>query len=91
MKQKKKQNLSNNEKEKIYDRLVELAKKFDKKEEHKRTDHDDEDYFGRKELENLFGDIDNDNYYKPVLVRSSFKKIINIMKAEQTKDMKNSQ
>ena len=37
-------------------------------------DHDDEDCFGIKELENLFGDVDNDDYYKPVLVRSSFKK-----------------
>ena len=37
-------------------------------------DHDDEDCFEIKELENLFGDVDNDDYYKPVLVRSSFKK-----------------
>ena len=70
----KKQNLSDNEKEKIYDHLLELANKFDKKEKYKRSDHDDEDYFGIKELENLFGDVDNDDYYKPVLVRSSFKK-----------------
>ena len=70
----KKQNLSDNEKEKIYDHLLELANKFDKKEKYKRSDHDDEDYFGINELENLFGDVDNDDYYKPVLVRSSFKK-----------------
>ena len=71
----KRQNLSNNEKEKIYDDLVKLANTLDKKEEHKHSDHDDLDYFGIRELENLFGDIDNDdNYYKPVLVRSSFKK-----------------
>ena len=71
----KKQNLSDNEKEKIYDYLVKLANTLDKKEEHKHGDHDDLDYFGIRELENLFGDIDNDdNCYKPVLVRSSFKK-----------------
>ena len=70
----KKQNLSDNEKEKIYDHLLELANKFDKKEKYKRSDHDDEDYFGINELENLFGDVDNDDYYKPVLARSSFKK-----------------
>ena len=70
----KKQNLSDNEKEKIYDHLVKLANTLDKKEEHKHGDHDDLDYFGIRELENLFGDIDNDdNYYEPVLVRSSFK------------------
>ena len=70
----KKQNLSDNEKEKIYDHLVELANKLDKKEEHKLNDHDDDVYFGIKEIEKLLGDIDDDDY-KPVLVRSSFKKL----------------
>ena len=69
----KKQNLSDNEKEKIYDYLVKLANTLDKKEEHKHGDHYNLDYFGIRELENLFGDIDNDgNYYKPVSVRNSF-------------------
>ena len=82
----KKQNLSDNEKEKIYDHLVKLANTLDKKEEHKHSDHDDLDYFGIRELENLFGDTDNDdNYYKPVLIRSSFKIIINTMKADEIK------
>ena len=44
----KKQNLSDNEKEKIYDDLVKLANTLDKKEEHKHSDHDDLDYFGIK-------------------------------------------
>ena len=72
----KKQNLSDNEKEEIYDHLVELVNTLDKKEEHKHSDHDDLDYFGIRELEKLFDDIDivDDNYYKPVLVRSSFKR-----------------
>ena len=72
----KKQNLSDNEKEKIYDYLVKLAINLDKKEEHKSNDHDDDVYFGRKELENLLSDIhdDDDYYHKPVLVKSSFKK-----------------
>ena len=42
----KRQNLSDNEKEKIYDHLVKLANTLDKKEEHKHIDHDDLDYFG---------------------------------------------
>ena len=46
----KKQNLSDNEKEKIYDDLVQLANTLDKKEEHKHSDHDDLDYFGIREL-----------------------------------------
>ena len=43
-----------------------------KKGEHKHNDHDDLDYLGITELEKLFDDIDDDNYYKPVLIRSSF-------------------
>ena len=59
-----------------------------KKEEYKRRDHDDEDYFGIKELGNLFGNINDDNYYKPILVKSFFKKIMNVMKAEEIKRKK---
>ena len=70
----KKQKLSDNEKEEIYDHLVELVNTFDKKEEYKHSDHDDLDYFGIKELENLFGSTDNnDSYYKPVLAKTYFK------------------
>ena len=45
-----------------------------KKKEHKYSDHDDLNFFGKSELENLFtnNDYNDDNYYKPVLVRSSF-------------------
>ena len=69
----KKQNLSDDEKEEIYDHLVEFVNTFDKKEEYKHSDRDDLDCFGIKELENLFGRINNDdNYYKPVLVKTSF-------------------
>ena len=59
----KRQNLSDNEKEKIYDNLVKLANSLDKKEEHKHNDRDDLYYFGIRELEKLFDDIDDDNYY----------------------------
>ena len=71
----KKQNLSESEKEEIYDHLIELLNTLDKKEEHKVSDHDELDYFGIRELENLFtNDDDNDdNYYKPIFVKSSFK------------------
>ena len=85
----KKQNLSDNEKEKIYDDLVKLANTLDKKEEHKHSDHDDLDYFGIRELENLFGDTDNDdNYYKPVLVKTSFKDGYKYYESRGDKDKK---
>ena len=70
----KKQNLLDNEKEEIYDHLVKLVNTLNKKEKNKYNKFDDLNYFGMKELENLFGDTDNnDNYYKPVLVKTSFK------------------
>ena len=66
----KKNNLSTDEKEKIYNDLVQLANTLDKEEKYKNINNDDLDYFGIRELEKLFGDIDNDDYYKPVLVKS---------------------
>ena len=84
----KKQNLSDNEKEEIYDHLVELVNTLDKIEEHKHSDHD-LDYFGIRELENLFGSTDNDdNYYKPVLVKSSFKNNCKCYESRGDKDKK---
>ena len=71
----KKKNLSDKEKEEIYDHLAELVKTLNKKEEYKHHDPDDLDYYGTRGIENLFGnvDVDDDNYYKPILVKSSFK------------------
>ena len=42
----KKENLSDKEKEEIYDHLVKLVKNLDKKEEYKYHDHDDLEYYG---------------------------------------------
>ena len=84
----KKQNLLDNEKEKIYDHLVTLANTLDKKDEYKHSDHDDLDYFGIKGLENLFGDTDNGNYYKPVLIKSSFKNNYKYYESRGDKDKK---
>ena len=85
----KKQNLSDNEKEEIYDHLVNVVNTFDKKEEYKHSDRDDLDYFGIKELENLFGGTDNnDNYYKPVLVKTSFKDGYKYYESRGDKDKK---
>ena len=70
----KRNNLSDNEKGKICDDLVKLANTLDEKVKHKHSDRDDLDYFEIRELENLFtnDDYNGDNYYKPVLIRSSF-------------------
>ena len=35
-------------------------------------DHDDLDYFGIRNIENLFNNVDDNDYCKPILVKSSF-------------------
>ena len=84
----KKKNLSDKEKEKIYDHLVELVNTLNKKEEYKYHDRDDLDYYGIRDIENLF-DNDNDNdYYKPILVESSFKNNYKYYESRGDKDKK---
>ena len=69
----KKKTLSDKEKEKIYDNLVELVRIIDKKGEYKYNDHDDLGDYGIRDTENLFDNDNDDDYYKPILVESSFK------------------
>ena len=68
-----KKNFSDKEKEKIYDDLVELVRTLDKNEEYKYHDRDNLDYYGIREIENLFDNDNDDDYYKPILVESYFK------------------
>ena len=43
-----------------------------KKDKYKHVDHDDLDYYGIREIENLFDDYNDNDYYKPISVKSSF-------------------
>ena len=43
------------------------------------------DYFGLRDIENLFDNTDDSDYYKPTLVKVLLKKNINIMKAGEIK------
>ena len=52
---------------------MEIANALDKKEEYKYSDHDDLDYFGIKDIENLFEYIEDSEYCRPILVKSNFK------------------
>ena len=63
----KNQNLSDRVKEEIYDYLVNLTNSLNKKEENQYHDRDDLEYYGIRDIENLFGNVDDDdNYYKPI-------------------------
>ena len=68
----KKKRLTKAQKESLYKYLIVLANTLDKKEEYKYSDHDDLDYFGIRDIENLLDHINNDDYYKPILVKISF-------------------
>ena len=48
--------------------FIEIANILDKTENHKYHDYDDLDYFGTRDIENLFTNIDDADYYKPILV-----------------------
>ena len=67
----KKENLS--DKEKIYDDLVKLIETLNKKEEYKYHNRDDLDFYGIRDIENLFDNDNGNDYYKPILANSSFK------------------
>ena len=65
----KKEIILDKEKEKNYDDLVKLVNTLNKKEKYKFHNRDDLDYYGIRDIENLFdNDDDNgdDNYYKRI-------------------------
>ena len=67
-----KKRFTKSEKQKALAYLMELANTLDKKEKCQHSDHDDQDYFGIRDIENLFTTIDDIDYYKPILTRESF-------------------
>ena len=81
-----KKNLSDEEKEKNYDNRVELVNKLNKKEKYKYHDCDDLDYHGIRDIENLFDADNNNGYYKPILVKSSFKENYKYHESKGDKD-----
>ena len=65
----KNDNPSRLEKEEAKKYLTELEEELNKRE--KYNDHDDPDYYGIRDIENLFNKIDED-YLKPIKVRDAF-------------------
>ena len=83
-----KKNLSDKEKEKIDDNLLKLVNKLNKKEKYRYHDRDDLDYHGIRDIENLFDADNNEDYYKPILVKSSFKENYKYYESRGDKDKK---
>ena len=50
-----------------------MIRYLNKKKEYRYHDRDDPDYYGIRDTESLVGDVDADDYYKPVLVKTAFK------------------
>ena len=83
-----KTNLSDKEKEKIDDNLLELVNKLNKKEKYRYHDRDDLDYHGIRDIENVFDNIVDNDYYKPILVKSSFDENYKYYESRGDKDKK---
>ena len=73
-------------KKKNYDHLIKLASTLNKKEKYNHHDRDDLNYHGIRDLENLLEDVNDDNYYKRILVKSSFKENYKYYESRGDKD-----
>ena len=81
-----KKNLLDNKKEKNYHHLIELVSTLNKKEKYNHHDRDDLNYHGIRDLENLLEDVNDDNYFKRILVKSSFKENYKYYESRGDKD-----
>ena len=80
--------ISDGENERIDDNLLELVNKLNKKEKYRYHDRDDLDYHGIRDIENLFDNVNDNDYYKPILVKSSFKENYKYYESRGDKDKK---
>ena len=67
------EDLSEAEKEENDEYLRKLVRNLNNKEKYSPYDRDDFDYYGIRDIENLFDGVSEEDYYKPILVKSSFK------------------
>ena len=73
MKQKKRKIFQNQKKEEKDEHLRKLVRDLDNQEKYHLYDHDDIDYYEIRDIENLFDKVNEEDCYKPILVKSSFK------------------
>ena len=67
------ENLSEAEKGENDEYLRKLVRILNDKEKHTPHDLDNFDYYGIINIENLFDEVSGEDYYKPILVKNSFK------------------
>ena len=67
------EDLSEAEKEENDEYLRKLVRNLNNKEKYSPYDRDDFDYYQIRDIENLFDEVSEEEYYKPILVKSSFK------------------
>ena len=70
------------QKERYYRYLIELMNVLDKKEKYKHSDYNDLNYFGIRDIENLFISADDDYILNQHWLKALSKVIMNIMKSE---------
>ena len=68
-----KENLSEPEKGENGEYLRKLVRILNNKDKYHLYDRDDLDYSGIRDIERLFDKTNEEDYYKPILVKSSFK------------------
>ena len=67
------EDLSEVEKEENDEYLRKLVRDLNNKEKNSLYDRDDFDYYGIRDIEHLFDEVSEVDYYKPILVKSAFK------------------
>ena len=73
-------------KEEINEYLTKLERILNKKEKYRYHDRDDPDYYGIRDIEGLLSEADEEDYFKPILVKSAFKGSYKKYKSRGDKD-----
>ena len=68
--------------------LLELVIKLNQKGKYRYHDRDDLDYHGIRNTENVFDNIDDNDYYKQILINSSFDENYKFYETKDNKDKK---
>ena len=85
MKQKIRKIFQKQKKKKKDEYLRKLVRNLNNKEKYHPYDRDVLDYYGMRDIESLFDEANEEDYYKPILVKSSFKGNYKYYEAEEIK------